>query len=296
MVSDNLRGALMMSGSMVAFTLNDTCMKAMAGQVPLFQAVFLRGIGTVILLALVLRHLGRLRGGVSARDWRLIGFRTAMEVLAAYFFLTALFNMPIANATSILQALPLAVTLGAALFLGESVGWRRIAAITVGFVGVLLIVKPGTAGFNLYSLYALAAVICIVGRDLAARQMSRDVPSALVALAAAFGVTLAFGAASLTVAWAPLELREGALLLGAMTMVIFGYVLSVSAMRVGDVGTVAPFRYVSLLTALVVGYQVFGEWPDTLSLVGAAIIVAAGVFTLLRNQRTMPRQGGLRRR
>ncbi|WP_445327160.1 DMT family transporter [Yoonia sp. GPGPB17] len=190
--------------------------------------------------------------------------------------------MPIANVSAILQVLPLSVSLVAALFLGEALGWRRLTAIFVGFIGVMLIIQPGGADFSIYSIYALGAVACVTLRDIAVRRMSRDVPSVFVALIAAVGVTGLGGVGSLFVAWQPFSMTSGLQLAGAMSFLIFGYIASVSAMRFGEIGFVAPFRYTSLLVALVLGVLVFDEWPNTLALIGGAVVVATGLFTLYR--------------
>src|SRR6056297_4103989 len=155
--SDNLTGAILMMASMASFTINDTFMKALAGDIPLFQVLFLRGIFTTIAVGVVAWWMGVLFARVSRRDAGSIALRMVGEIGAAYFFLTALFNMPIANVTAILQALPLTITLAAALFFGDPIGWRRMSAILVGFAGVLLIVRPGAADFNFYSIYTLIA-------------------------------------------------------------------------------------------------------------------------------------------
>ena len=260
-------------------------MKALADELPLLQALFLRGLGVVLCLTLLCWALGQLRFALGARNWTLIWLRAAAEVGGAYFFLTALFNMPIANLSAILQALPLTVSLAGALFLGEALGWRRLTAILIGFGGVLLIVQPGADGFTIYALYGLAAVACITARDLTVRRMSRDVPSVLVALAAAVGVTAFAGAGAALIDWAPITPRAGTQLLAAMVFVIFGYVFSVAAMRTGDIAFIAPFRYTSLLVALLVGLVVFSEFPGPLALAGAALVVATGLFTLYREAR-----------
>lgn len=287
-LSDNARGALTMMGAMAAFTINDTFMKTLSDELPLFQALLLRGIATTLFLIGLARGMGALTLRFSPADWRMIGLRTVAEVGAAWFFITALFNMPIANVTAILQALPLTVTLAGALFLGEAVGWRRMTAILVGFLGVMLIVRPGPDGFNVYALYALASVACVTVRDLATRRISRQVPSLMVALAASAGVT-AFGAAGcLSGAWAPVSGGAAMQLGGAIVFVILGYVCSVMAMRSGDIGFIAPFRYTSLLWALGLGLAVFGHWPDGLTLLGAGIVAATGLFTLWRERRKRP--------
>ena len=293
-LSDNSRGALLMVGSMTAFTFNDACMKALSDELPLMQALFLRGMATSILIYLFLRATGRLDLRIPRRDWGLIGLRTLGEVAAAYFFLTALFNMPFANVSAILQALPLTITLAGALFLGEAVGWRRLVAILVGFGGVMLIVRPGGEGFNIYSLYVLASVFAVALRDLTTRRLSAGVPSMTVALITAVAVGLAAGLASIVEGWAPVSRLAALQLAGSAVFVMLGYFLSIMVMRVGEIGFVAPFRYTSLVVAIILGYVIFGEWPDALTLIGAGIVVATGLFTLYReHQLARGRRGAL---
>jgi len=283
-LSDNMRGALLMMGSMAAFTLNDACMKALSDEVPFFQALFLRGLGTIVLLTLLARALGALSFRLGRRDWGLVILRTLAEIGAAYFFITALFNAPLANVTAIIQAIPLSVTLASAVFLGEPVGWRRLVAILVGFSGVLLIVRPGTEGFNYYSVYALIAVGFVTVRDLSTRRLSGQAPSLTVAVSAAIGVTLfaAMGVASEP--WAVMSLKSSFQLAGATVFILGGYLFSVMVMRVGEIGFIAPFRYTALIWALVLGLFVFGDWPAPLTLIGSGIIVATGIFTLYRER------------
>ena len=283
--SDNLTGALLMMASMAAFTLNDTMMKVLAGEVPLFQLLFLRGVLTTLAVAAIAWWMGALRARVSKRDRWVIFWRTVGETGAAYFFLTALFNMPLANVTAILSALPLTLTLAAALFLREPVGWKRLAAIAVGFAGVMLIVRPGASDFNLFSLYALIAVGFVTLRDLSARRLSPETPSMLVTLITSAVIMVFFGVASLAEEWSPMDARALGLTSGAAFMIIGGYLFSIMVMRVGEIGFTAPFRYTGLIWALVLGWLVFGDWPETITLVGAAIVAGSGLFTLYRESR-----------
>ncbi len=284
-LSDNTRGVIFMVLSMASFTFNDAFIKTLSADLPFFQTVFLRGALTAPMIAALAWVMGDLRFSFAAKDWLRVLLRTAAEVAAAYFFITALFNMPIANATAILQALPLSVTLAGALFLREPVGWHRLSAILVGFFGVLLIINPGPNGFNIYALYVLLAVVCVTIRDLAARKLSPTVPSLSVAVVAVLAVTVFGGIGSMSEEWVPLTPRTGGLLLRAAIMCIGGYVFSIMAMRVGDLATVAPFRYTSLLWALLLGWYLFGEWPDTQTLIGAVIVVGAGSYALYRGNR-----------
>lgn len=283
-LSPNLRGALYMTLSMAAFTLNDACVKLVAETVPLFQVIFLRGLGTTILLTIFVQMTTGLRPSWPRRDRPLIAGRTLAEIAAMVTFTLALTNMAIANATAILAALPLVVTLGAALVFGDKVGWRRLSAICIGFVGVLLIVQPGTDGFNIWSLLVLLSVLVITARDLFTRAFSPAVPTMTVAVLTAGAVCLVGGVLSLFTPWVALDLREAALIAAAAVLIIGGYVFGIMVMRVGEVGFVSPFRYTSLIFALILGLVVFDEFPNALALIGGVIVVSTGIFTLLRER------------
>ena len=230
-MSPNVIGALLMMASMACFTINDAFIKATDGALPLSQLLFLRGVLATTFIAVLAMTRGGVRARLPASDWLLIALRSSAEVGAAYFFITALLNMPLANVTAILQVLPLTVTLGAALFFKEAIGWRRMVAILVGFSGMLLIVRPGTDGFTVYSVYALAAVGCVTARDLSTRRMSKAVPSLLVTLLASLTVLLASGLVSLTIEWAPVTPQLAGLLLGSSLFIVGGYFFSVQVMR-----------------------------------------------------------------
>ena len=282
MLSDNQRGAGLMILTMAAFTLNDTCLKALAGHMPLFQILFMRGLLASLAVFAVARAMGLFDLRMSCSDAKWVALRVFGEVTAAYFFLTALFNMPLANATAILQAAPLTVTLAAALFMGMPVGWRRISTIIVGFIGVLLIVRPGTEGFNGYSVFALISVLCVALRDLATRKISGAVPSLTVTFLSASGVMASFGLASMAQDWVLPTGPQISLLLASTFFVVCGYTGSVMVMRVGEISYVAPFRYTGLVWALVLGFLVFGDWPMPLTLIGAGIVVGSGIYMLYR--------------
>ncbi|WP_375266885.1 DMT family transporter [Planktotalea sp.] len=282
-LSDNAKGALFMMCSMAAFTFNDLFVKAIGTEVPLPQVLLLRGVLASVLIYFLARYLKALAWPEKAKDRWLIVLRSGAEVAAAYFFLTALLHMPFANVTAILQTLPLTVTLAAALVFKEAVGWRRMLAILIGFGGMMLIVRPGTEGFTIHSIYVLIAVVCVTVRDLAARRLSKDVPSLTVTLVGAIFVTVFGGVGAAIIGeWVDLTAVQIAMLAASAFFVIGGYVFSVMVMRVGEVGFTSPFRYTAMLWALLLGYVFFGEWPEPLTFVGAALIVATGVFTLYR--------------
>ena len=152
-MSDNIRGAFFMIASMVCFAVNDAIIKSLGGVLPVFQTLAVRGGLVVVMLAVLVMRSGWQVHKLSQRDQMILSLRALSEIGAAFFIVTALFNMELANMNAILQILPLTIPLAAFLFLGEPLGWRRISAISIGFLGMLLIVKPGSDGFNIYSLF-----------------------------------------------------------------------------------------------------------------------------------------------
>jgi drug/metabolite transporter (DMT)-like permease len=283
-LSDNAQGAIFMMISGLAFVLNDTLMKLVSAEMSLFQAVFLRGVVTTALLALVALHRHEMFPQIDPADRRLMALRMVGEIGGTICFLTALFNMPIANATAILQSMPLAVTLSAALFLGETVGWRRYLAITIGFIGVMVIIQPGSDGFSAYSLWAVGAVCFMVVRDLTTRRLTRGIPSIFVALTTAVGITVVGGLVTATQPWRAVSGHALGLLSGAAACLVFGYLFIVMAMRSGEIGFVSPFRYTVLLWAILLGAVVFGDMPNAMMLAGSTIVVVTGVYTFYRER------------
>ncbi|MBR9764741.1 MAG: DMT family transporter [Rhodobacteraceae bacterium] len=283
-MTDNFKAALLMMGSLALLSFNDTAIKAVAMTIPLAQIIVLRNAITSTALAFV---LSRTQGAfaIARRDWILILLRGVGEAGAAYFYLEALVHMPFANLVAILQSAPFVVTLAAALFLGESVGWRRISAILVGFVGVLLILRPGTEGFDIYSIYVLISVLFITLRDLTTRRLSPEVSSMTVTFITSTMVMLTYVAIGLGTPWVPMPGWTLWLTVAAAALVLTSYVSIIQAMRMGEISFVSPFRYTSLLFALVLGLVFFGEWPEPLTLIGAAIVVASGLFMLYREHK-----------
>ena len=287
MMTDNLRGAALMAASMAAFTLNDALIKLVAETIPLFQMVFLRGVSATLLVALLAWRMGAFARPIPRADRGLVALRIVAEVCIFIPFIIALTHMPLANVTAILQAVPLTITLAGALFLGEAVGWRRWAAILVGFAGVLLIVRPGGEGFNVYALLALAAVAGITLRDVVTRKLSADVPSLQIAVWTALAICLLGLFGSFFRPWAPVSGVQAVQIIGASVFILGGYLFSIMVMRVGEIGFVAPFRYTALIWGLMLGWAVFGEWPDGLTLLGSAIVVGTGIYTLWRERQSV---------
>lgn len=283
--SDNLRGTLLMVLSMAAFTCNDALMKAVTRSLPLYESVAVRGL---MILGLMLVVAQVQQGGVTLRvprrDLPALALRTLADIVSTVLYLIALRQMALADLSAIMQALPLAVTLAAALFFHEPLGWRRLTAIGVGFLGVLLILRPGSGAFDIWSVIALASMALIVVRDMATRCFSARLASSTIAFYAALSVMLSGFALAGEESWRLPDAGEWLLLLASALFLTVGYITAVATMRVGEISFVAPFRYTSLVWAIVLGLLVFGEWPDLWTWAGSALVVGAGLYTILRER------------
>ena len=284
-LNSNMKGATLMTACVSAYVINDAFMKLLFSEIALFQAVFLRSIITVPPILIMVWITKVAIRNLSKQDKRLILVRVGAEIFITITFLTALKHMPLANVTAILQALPLAITMAAALLLAEPVGWRRWSAILVGFVGVLIVVRPGLEGFNIYSLSAFMAIIFLTVREISTRKLKSEVPTITVVLSTAVGSTLFAGIMMIGSEWDTVSAVSWLLILGAAVAILIATLLSVMAMRIGDIGFVSPFRYTSMLGAIGLGILIFGDWPDQPTLVGTVIIVSTGIYTFHREQK-----------
>lgn len=283
--SGNARGALYMAIAMAAFTCNDALVKSVTHSMNTGQILFVRGLMTSALVLLIAWRMGALG------SWRIVlqpavALRLAAEIFASLTFISALGTMPLANVSAILQSLPLAVTLGAALFLGEKVGWRRWLAITIGFAGVIIVIRPGPEGFSLAAIYAIASVVGAATRDLATRRIRNDVSTLFISVVTAIAITLVGGALIVPMGgWQPVSLESFGRLAAASVLLLVGYQTIVNAMRFGEISFVAPFRYISLIWAITIGFLFFGELPDLWMTTGVVIIIASGLYTFYRENR-----------
>lgn len=282
----NLRAILMIIGSMAFFTVEDMFIKQLSKTVPVGQVllcVAFGGASAFLIWALVRRDPIR-----AARNWRpVILLRAATEAVASVSFVTALSRVDISTVGAVFQSMPLVVTLGAALFLGERVGWRRWSAIGVGFAGVLMIIRPGLTAFEPQVLWVLITVAAVATRDLMTRVMDVAVPSSVVSFQAFLAVIPAamfnlWISGDSTAAFTP---SLTAMTLMAISAGVLGYALIVAGMRIGDASAVTPFRYARLVFTMIGGILVFGERPDLMTYLGSALIIASGLYSFLRERK-----------
>ena len=283
---ENIRGSVLMVLAMAGFALEDMFVKHLSGHLPLGQLLTMLGIGGTLIFGV----LAQTRGSrVFSRDFwaRAVLLRNLAELAGTACFVAAIALTPLAQASAILQATPLAVTLGAAVFLGEKVGWRRWSAILVGFAGVLIVIRPGPSGFSALSLLAVGAVLGLAARDLATRRVGAGV-SSLQLGAWGFASVIPAGLAMVALgpgAFTPMSAVDYAQIAAALVFGTAAYYALIAAMRIGEVAVITPFRYTRLVFALGIGLVVFAEPVDGATLAGGAVIVASGLYTLWRQAR-----------
>lgn len=283
---DNLRGGAIMVMAMLGFAIEDMFIKMLSGAVPVGQILMMLGIGGSLIFAIVVRLQGRALFERAMWSGPVV-LRAAGEIVGTVGFVNAIVLTTLSSASAILQATPLVVTLGAAVFLSEPVGWRRWSAILIGFLGVLMIIRPGLEGFTPLSLLAVVGVLGLAVRDLATRKTTNVLSTmqlsflGFLAIVPAGAALIAFGPDELT----PMTLRSIVLMGMALAIGVVAYYGIVAAMRVGDISFVTPFRYTRLIFALILGASIFGDRPDMWTLIGAAIIVSSGIYTVWRERR-----------
>jgi drug/metabolite transporter (DMT)-like permease len=279
----NRAGIAWMVLGMTAFIGNDAMIKAVGERLPAAQMLVVRGVMAITLIVLVARQLGAMPRIRDVFD-RWVLLRASFEGLGTFLYLAALFHLPLGNVTAINQSSPLFVAVLAMLFLKERVGTARWLAIGAGFAGVLLVIQPGLAGFNAYAWLCLIATLIYAFRDLLTRKVPPATPSILITLATATVVWLMAGGVLLVQGWTPMQARDVGLLAIASVLLSTGYYASIAAMRHAELSVVAPFRYVGLLWAVLLGWLVWGDIPNTLAWGGIALLIAAGL-AMIRQQR-----------
>jgi drug/metabolite transporter (DMT)-like permease len=286
--AENRRGILAMLAAMALFCANDTLVKLATQALPVSQVITIRSaFASLVAVALIASH-GALQH-VRLALTPLVAGRALLEATVAVGFITALAHMPLATITVIGQSTPIIMSAIVALLGFEAVGWRRWSATLVGFAGVMIVLRPTETSIDVYGLLTLGCSAVSAFRDLTTRWIGVNVPSTIVTLAATVAVTAVGAALGLIGAatgepWMPLAPRELAYLVVAGVLVTVGNYANVVAFRGVDVSVVSPFRYSVILWAIFFGLVVFGDPPDALAMVGAALIVASGIYTIHRER------------
>ncbi len=280
----NLRGSVLMTASMAGFAVEDVFIKAAANVMPLGQILLIMGIAGVITFGLMARAKGE-PVYPAAFLGRAMLVRSGFEVVGRLFYGLSIALTALSTTSAILQATPLVVVAAAAVIFGEKVGWQRWLAVGIGFVGVLIILRPGLDGFSPLSLLAVVGLLGFAGRDLATRAAPKGLSNRQLGV---LGFAVLGLAGAILLGWSggalmP-DLRGLGLLCGASVFGILGYHALTGAMRTGEVSVVTPFRYTRLVFAMILAIAIFGERPDAATWVGAALVVASGIYTLTRSR------------
>ena len=280
----NFVGSIQMILAMGAFASSDALVKFMDNAIPATQFLVVRSLIGLCILWLFCR-VKNIELPVRILFERQIAARSVCEFIAATLMITSLTLVPFSNIAAIMQSTPLVVVAGAALFFSEKVGWRRITAIMAGLVGVMLVIQPGLSGFNNSAFLVVAAAFFAAARDLLTRTIDKQASGTLISFATLVWILPLAFIVSLFEGWAPMSLTNLGLTFGASVIILLGYSAIVAAMRTGEINYVTPFRYSALIFATAFGYFIFSEIPNSLSILGTLIIVAAGLYTFLRERK-----------
>ncbi len=281
---ENLTGILLMLAAMALFAVEDLFLKWAAADVPLGQIILISGVlGAPVFMAMAWRS-GQ---GIFVKDalQPAVLMRNIGEMIGTASFVAALATVPLGTVAAVLQAMPLAVTMGAALIYGEKVGLRRWTAIAVGFLGVMLVIQPGADGFRAEALLVLITVAGMTLRDLASRRIPAQVTTAQVSAWGLLAVSvLGAGMLGVTGGARGVTGTEALVLLGAVVFGTAGYWAVTAASRTGEVAVVAPFRYSRLVFSMSLGVIFLAERPDALTLFGAGLIIGSGLYAFARER------------
>lgn len=279
----NRRGIISFSLAVFLFVINEALCKLVYGNLPTHQILAYRGIvATIVIFGLV--HSVGATGQIRRAFDRQVVLRSSVDLVGTYLYMIALFHIPLANMMSIHMSSPLMMTAAVALVMREAVGWRRWSAVIAGFVGVLLVVQPSAGNFNIYSLLAVGAAACVVTRDLITRRIDPDISSAIIILTNVGMMTVVATALALAEGWLAMSWRDFAFLTLAGICVAGGYQFAVDAFRHGEVPVIVPMRYTGLPWALLLGYLIWGDVPNTLASAGILLIVGSGMYVLHRER------------
>lgn len=280
-----VRAILLMILAMALLALSDMFIKLSSQVFSPGYVMFLLSLGGTLCFMLIAKWQGaNLLSRDALHPWVLA--RSALEIVGGVGLVMSIGVIPLSLFAAIMQMAPLVVTLGAAVFLKEPVGLRRWLAIFAGIIGMLLVIQPGTEGFEPAALFAVMGVCGLGLRDLITRLSPPEIPS--ISLATwGFAATIPVGFGLILLSDVPTDVTGTTVWhMGAGIIVTaLGYYAVTQAMRMAPAAIVSPFRYTRLVFTMSLGILIFGERPDGLTLLGAAIILSAGLYALYRERK-----------
>ena len=270
---------------MAGFAAEDALLKASGQVIPIAQVLVLFGAGGMLIFGLSAMATGQ-RLFIPEVVSRPMLIRAGFEVTGRLFYTLAIVLAPLSIVTVILQATPLVVVASAAILFGETVGWRRWAAIGLGFLGVVIVMQPGTDSFTIFTLFAIVGLLGFAGRDLASRAAPASLTTSQLGIYGFLALIVAGGVYSVweQEAFIWLNGSTAVYMIFAIIFGVIGYAALMRAMRTGEVSAVTPFRYSRLLFGVALGVIFFGEALTPNIIIGSVLILAAGLFIIWRGQ------------
>jgi len=279
---DNLKGALILMLAAFGFALMIALIKLAGQRLPVTEILFLRQIGMTLMLAPVL--LPNFRETMHTHRLGLQLTRIVLAVIAMTCGFSAVVHMPLADATALGFAKSFFVTIFAVIVLKETVGLYRWSAVAVGFIGVLVMVRPGTEGFSVYGLYAVIGAAAAGAVMVIIRLMSRTESTSTILAFQAIGVGLIM-AVPAWMNWIAPTPGEWLLLAAIGVVSYFAQKANITAFRYGEASLLASLDYVRLVYATGLGWLLFEQLPGVSTWIGAGIIVVASIYTVHREAR-----------
>jgi drug/metabolite transporter (DMT)-like permease len=280
----NVSGIAAMLLSCIFFVVGDCMIKVVGANLPLGEMLIIRGALSAPFVIAAAAYAGKLEGFGELLTNPMLWLRTVLEIATVMLFLIGILNMPYAAAVSVQQSNPLVMMAAAALLLGERVGWRRWLAAVVGFIGVLIIIRPGTPAFGWPAFVMIGSVVAMVLRDLVTRRLGPGIASLQLTVVAVISVGLSGLLLLPFEQWVAPSTESLALLAVAAIGSMGGIHWMIKAVRTGDVSVVIPFRYSLIPFGVIAGIVGFAEWPDLVALAGMAIVIGAGLYALHRER------------
>ncbi len=279
------RGIALMIAAIFFFSLMDVAAKALGQRSDTVMALWARYSGQMLIVIAIIAP--RARAVVATRFLGLQILRSALLLMATVFMFFGLARIGLAEATAVMAVNPILITLGAALFLGEALGWRRMAGIAAALLGAMIVIRPGTEVFTPNALLPLAAAICFAGYALVTRRVGRDEdPWTSLFYTALVGALVL--SAAVPAFWQPPDAITLALMLVIGAFGMAGQLFLIRALTLADASTVAPFAYSGVIFATFWGLVIFAERPDAATILGALVIVGAGLYVWHRETRARP--------
>ena len=299
-VNTTLTGILLALGGSLTLSINDVAIKFLSGDYPLHEVILVRATIGLVFLTFLIRLSGQSFSLFRTRRWKDHLIRVSIVMVSNVTYFLGLAALPLADAVAVAYVSPLIVTLLSVVLLGETVGPRRWAAVAVGMIGVLIMLRPGSGVIQPAAILVLISAFCYASSHMMTRRM-RDTESAItlsfyvqigfVIVSSSMGLVAGDGkfsgssdpsVAFLLRPWIVPAVSDIPAFIATGVAVAIGGLMVSQAYRMCEAGLIAPFEYVGMPMAIFWGVMIFGSWPDTTAWIGIALICGAGLYTLWR--------------